>query len=94
MGNPAMDAQSKPNVSARLKQGVELINQAVKERDTRAIVGRVLRETNAFRHELAAESLISFFKELFPEDSHVRRFLVAHLSQVGLPSILSMSRAA
>lgn len=72
----------KSTVAHRLRQGAELIRQAVKERDTRALVGRVLRETNALKHELAASDLSGFLKDVFPEDHPCRRFLLSHLIPV------------
>lgn len=75
-------APVKANVGQRLKQAVELITQAVKERDTRALVGRVLRETNALKHELTAAALVSFFKDVYPDEHKSRRLLLTHLTPV------------
>lgn len=69
-------------VLQRLKHGVDFINQAVKERDTRALVGRVLRETNSLKHELSAATLLAFFKEIYPEENPTHQFLLRHLTLV------------
>ena len=86
-------ATPKANVSQRLKQAVELIAQAVRERDTRALVGRVLRETNALKHELTAASLVTFLKEVYPDDHRSRRFLLTHLTPVPQITVLKFPYA-
>jgi len=75
-----IDGDSKANLMQRLKQAVEMIVQAVRERDTRAIVGRVLRETNALKNELTPTSLTNFFNEIYPEDHSTHRLLISHIT--------------
>ena len=73
---------TKPSVAQRLKQAVDLLSQAVKERDTRALVGRVLRETNALKHELTPVILTAFLKEIYPKNHRCRLSILSHLTQV------------
>lgn len=65
----------------KLKQGAELIQQAVKDRDTRAIVGRVLRETNSVKDELNISTLVAFLKEHFPDDHPSLKILMDQLAK-------------
>lgn len=65
----------------KLKQGAELIHQAVKDRDTRAIVGRVLRETNSVKDKLNISTLVAFLKEHFPDDHPSLKILMDQLAK-------------
>eukprot|EP00210_Caulerpa_lentillifera_P009110 g8688.t1 len=64
----------------KLKQGADMIQQAVRDRDTRGIVGRVLRETNSVKEDLNISTLITLFKEQFPEDHPTLKALIDQLT--------------
>lgn len=71
-----------PTALDRLRGLVSLISQAVKEKDTRALMGRVLRETAGIRPGFDAPLLKAFITEVLPSGVAAKGILLEKLSQV------------
>ncbi|GMH40864.1 hypothetical protein BSKO_08768 [Bryopsis sp. KO-2023] len=77
-----VDETPPPSTFERLRGLLGLISQAVKEKDTRALMGRVLRETAGIRSGFGSEVLIALISEVLPVASGARGILVEKLGQV------------
>ena len=71
-------------VAAQLRANVALLERAVEAKDTRLIVGRLLRQTAAIRRQLQPQILTSLVENILPESCPSRGLLLEQLSQVSL----------
>lgn len=79
-------AEQPPSVSAQLATNVSLLESAVRAKETRVLVGRLLRQTTAVRKQLTAENLADFVKNVLPRGYPGTSLLLAHLNKVILRS--------
>ncbi|KAK9863142.1 hypothetical protein WJX84_002498 [Apatococcus fuscideae] len=68
-------------VAAQLRANVALLERAVEAKDTRLIVGRLLRQTAAIRRQLQPQILTSLVENILPESCPSRGLLLEQLSQ-------------
>ncbi|CAD7701021.1 unnamed protein product [Ostreobium quekettii] len=71
-----------PTTLDRLRGVVAMIADGVKQKDTRLVMGRVLRETASRRSELTVEILTSFVEETLPAGTDARAVMLDKLAQV------------
>jgi len=64
-----------------LDSNVALLRKAVATRETRLLVGRLLRQTATVRGQFSAEAFEAFFQRALPEGSAVRPLILAAVSQ-------------
>ena len=77
-----------PAVADQLSAIVALLEASVRAKETRVLVGRLLRQTTAVRCRLNTENLTAFIKATLPEGFPGTDLLLSHLSSVS-PSLLS-----
>lgn len=82
------EEQQKPAVEpikppAVLRSNVRLITNAVAEKETRTLFGRVLRQTAAVRRQLTAQELQAFLASALPPASAAAQQLQEAVKQVG-----------
>ena len=68
----------------RLRGIVALITEGVKQKDTRMMMGRILRETASRRAELTVNVLRAFLEETLPTGSEAKAVMIDRLGQVRL----------
>ncbi len=68
-----------PSISDQLKANVSLIEKAVRHKETRAVFGKLLRQTAAVRRELTAKDLHAFVSSTLPQDSPAAQTLQQYL---------------
>ena len=73
---PEEDTLPKLTVAAQLRANVLLLERAVQAKDTRLIVGRLLRQTAAIRQELKAQTLKSLIQGVMPESCTTRSLML------------------
>ena len=73
---------AKLTVAAQLRANVALLERAVQAKDTRLIVGRLLRQTAAIRQQLQPSILKSLVEGLLNESCPTRSLLIQQLGQV------------
>lgn len=71
------------NVSENLRHAVTLLQKSVKQKETRLLTGRLLRQTAAIRKQLTRETIMAFLTQHLPAEDASRIFLQAQLEQVG-----------
>ena len=71
-----------PSVSEQLAANVALLETSVRAKETRVLVGRLLRQTNAVRRQLNADNLTDFIRATLPESYPGTQVLLSHLSKV------------
>ena len=71
-----------PSASAQLANILVLIEKAVKAKDTKILVSRLMRQTAAIRTRLDPELLTTFIEEALPAEHSTRMTLVKYLQQV------------
>jgi len=71
-----------PSVSSQLAGNVSLLESAVRAKETRVLVGRLLRQTTAVRKRLTAENLADFVKSVLPQNYPGTSLLLMHLNKV------------
>ncbi|EIE24637.1 26S proteasome regulatory subunit [Coccomyxa subellipsoidea C-169] len=74
-------AEQPPSVSAQLATNVSLLESAVRAKETRLLVGRLLRQTTAVRKQLTAENLADFVKNVLPRGYPGTSLLLTHLNK-------------
>lgn len=77
---------------AVLRSNLRLINNAVAQKETRTLFGRVLRQTAAVRNRLSARDVQAFLTSSLPASSSVAQQLLGALKQVGGLSIMRVER--
>jgi hypothetical protein len=75
----------RPSADVQLANILVLLERAVKSKDTKLLVGRLLRQTASIRAQLQPEVLTAFLEEAFPADHPTRTFLLGQLNKVTLP---------
>lgn len=73
---------AKPKPGAQLSALLLLLERAVKVKDTKLLVGRLLRQTAAVRKQLTPEILTAFLEDALPAGHPTRIYLLAQLSKV------------
>ncbi len=77
-------AAAPPSISDQLKANVSLIEKAVRHKETRAVFGKLLRQTTAVRRQLTARDLQAFISSTLSQDSPAAQTLQQYLGpQVG-----------
>ena len=71
-----------PSVEAQLDSSLKLLDRAVRNKDTRLITGRLLRQTASVRSKLTAENLFRFVQQALPESFSARESLLGVLQNV------------
>lgn len=69
-------------VSDNLRHAVTLLHKSVKQKETRLLTGRLLRQTAAIRKQLTREAILAFLSQHLPADDVSRVFLQSQLEQV------------
>lgn len=72
-----------PTVADSLAANIKLIGKAVQAKETRAVFGKVLRQTAAVRKQLTAGELQAFVSSVLPADHPSAQTLLTALAQVG-----------
>jgi 26S proteasome regulatory subunit N3 len=62
-----------------LKSIVALLEKSVKAKDTRLLMGRLLRQTAAVRKQLSPAAIKAFLRQTLPTELEAQAFLAAHL---------------
>lgn len=73
---------NEPSASGQLASILVLLEKSVRAKDTKMIVGRLMRQTAAIRSRLDAEVLTSFIGEALPAGHSTRVFLIAQVRKV------------
>ena len=71
-----------PNTSVQLANILVLLERSVKAKDTKMIVGRLMRQTAAVRSQLEPEVLTTFIEEALPPGHPSRVYLVSQIGKV------------
>ena len=77
-----------PTPIEQLRANTELLEKAVRAKETRVLSGRLLRQTAAVRRQLDAEVLAEYVREALPAVLPSRGVLLAHLSKARLARCL------
>lgn len=78
------DEQPKPFSVKDGMQGIfSLLEKSVKTKETRLLMGRLMRQTAMVRKHMTATDLSGFIKAYLPETSTSAEFLATYLKQVG-----------
>lgn len=82
---PAKDAEQQQPKPFSVKEGmqgiVNLLDKSVKTKETRLLMGRLMRQTAMVRKHMTAGDLACFVKTYLPEDSSSAGFLQGYLKQ-------------
>lgn len=80
---PAADVAgpAPPSVSDQLKSNIGLVEKAVRNKETRAAFGKLLRQTTAVRKQLTGSDLQAFFNANLPQGSPAAEALKRHLGE-------------
>ncbi|PNH08316.1 putative 26S proteasome non-ATPase regulatory subunit 3a [Tetrabaena socialis] len=78
---PTVEAPAVATVDAKLKAVLALVERSVKQKDTRLLIGRLLRQTASVRKQLTPSSVKAFLQQSLPADLESRVFLSAHVEQ-------------
>lgn len=70
-------------VEEKLKAVVALLEKSVKAKDTRLLIGRLLRQTASVRKQLTPANVKRFLQQLLPADLEALAFLSSSIDQVG-----------
>lgn len=81
----AVPAKKEPTLAERLSAVVAIVEKAVKAKDTRMMMGRLLRQTAVVRPLLTGTGLVAFLKTVMPADMDSSTFLQGQLAKVGRP---------
>lgn len=73
---------AKLTVAAQLRANITLLERAVQTKDTRLIVGRLLRQTAAIRQQLQPSILKGLVEGVLPDSCPTRSLMMEQLSQV------------
>jgi 26S proteasome regulatory subunit N3 len=80
----AEQQQPKPFSVREGMQGIiRLLEKSVKTKETRLLMGRLMRQTAKVRKHMTASDLARFIKTYLPEDSKSAGFLQGYVKQVG-----------
>jgi 26S proteasome regulatory subunit N3 len=84
---PAKDAEQQQPKPFSVREGmqgiVSLLEKSVKTKETRLLMGRLMRQTAMVRKHMTASDLARFIKTYLPEDSNSAGFLQGYVKQVG-----------
>ncbi|KAG2501927.1 hypothetical protein HYH03_000425 [Edaphochlamys debaryana] len=70
-----------PTVAEKLKAVVSLVEKSVKAKDTRLLIGRLLRQTASVRKQLKSTNVKDFLRATLPADLDARSFLISSVEQ-------------
>jgi hypothetical protein len=73
-----------PSVQEQLAGSVKLIEKAVRQKDTRLLFSKVLRQAQAVRRQLTPHDLAVFARSVLPEGSSSLALLLDNLALVSL----------
>ena len=73
---------TKPSTNVQLANILALLERAVKSKDTKLLVGRLLRQTASIRTQLQPDVITAFLAEAFPADHPTKTFLQAQINKV------------
>ena len=76
------EAQLPPTLESVLESNLLLIRKAVATRETRLLVGRLLRQTATVRSQFNAENLQVFFSKSLADSSPVRNMILGAVAQL------------
>ena len=79
---PAVTADAPPappKAEETLKSIVALLEKSVKTKDTRLLMGRLLRQTAAVRKQLSPAAIKTFLRQCLPAELEAKAFLASHL---------------
>jgi hypothetical protein len=80
------------SVQERLAANVQLIEKAVKQKETRTLFSKLIRITQAIRKELSAHDVQVFVRSTLPTSLASSAAIVEHLQQVRVHHITSSIR--
>lgn len=86
-GAPSKTNAPEIPASTQLADILVLLEKSVRAKDTKIIVGRLMRQTAAVRSRLEPGILTTFIEEAVPAQHSTRSFLVSQLIKVGQPDI-------
>jgi hypothetical protein len=89
---PAPQTQALASVEDKLKAVVALVEKSVKAKDTRLLIGRLLRQTASVRKQLTASNVKCFLQQTLPADLESRAFLCSHVEQVNFTFVTGQAR--
>lgn len=75
-------ASTAPSVSEQLAANVKLIEKAVRQKDTRLMFSKVLRQTQALRRQLTPGIAQAFLRSVLPEGSPSLPLLLQQVKKV------------
>ncbi|MEW5307935.1 MAG: hypothetical protein WDW36_010303 [Sanguina aurantia] len=78
------------NVSENLRHAVTLLQKSVKQKETRLLTGRLLRQTAAIRKQLTREAIVAFLAQHLPAEDASRIFLESQLEQADGDSAMAV----
>ncbi|KXZ51995.1 hypothetical protein GPECTOR_10g1017 [Gonium pectorale] len=84
---PAAPAPAVVTVEEKLKAVVALVEKSVKTKDTRLLIGRLLRQTASVRKQLTPSIVKAFLQRTLPTDLESRAFLSTHVDQAASSSM-------
>ncbi|KAG2439463.1 hypothetical protein HXX76_004818 [Chlamydomonas incerta] len=85
----ATTAAAPATVGDKLKSVVALVEKSVKAKDTRLLIGRLLRQTASVRKQLTAANVKAFLRQTLPADLESRAFLTSQVEQAAASSMES-----
>lgn len=74
--------EKEPSANGQLASILVLLEKSVRAKDTKMIVGRLMRQTAAIRSRLNAEVLTTFIEEALPAEHSTRVFLISQVRKV------------
>ena len=75
------------SANSQLASILVLLEKSVRAKDTKMIVGRLMRQTAAIRSRLDADVLTSFIEEALPAEHSTRVFLISQVRKVGMSGL-------
>ncbi len=87
-GTEEKEQPPKLTLAAQLRANVALLERAVQAKDTRLIVGRLLRQTAAIRQQVRPQMLKSLIEGFLPTSCPTRSLMLEHLAQVDISCML------
>jgi 26S proteasome regulatory subunit N3 len=80
------------SVKETLQGVITLLDRAVKTKDTRLMLGRLLRQTAAARRHLTGADLAAFIKTFLPESIPARAYLLQAIEKVCVVCFFGLRR--
>ena len=80
--NTAKIETAETSASVQLANILVLLERSVRAKDTKVIVGRLMRQTAAVRSRLEPEVLTTFIEEALPAEHSTKTYLASQISKV------------